>query len=93
MKSRKTITEKQPLGLEWPLVGHCHWMVKVIGALYKSTLGGVGRPNARMEWVEVRIGGEEVEVVENSFAIFGFEWDPEVSHWLEGSSRDFFFGV
>ena len=40
MRSRKTVTEKQPLGLEWPLVGHCHWMVKVIGALYKSTLGG-----------------------------------------------------
>ena len=41
--------------------------------------------------MEVRIGGEEVEAVENSFAIFGFEWDPEVSHWLEGSSRDFSF--
>lgn len=64
-------------------------MVKVIGDLYKSTLGGVWRGlNARLEWVEMRIGGEEMEAVENSFTIFGFEWDLKISQGLEGSRRD-----
>lgn len=65
-------------------------MVKVIGDLHNSTLGGVERTNARLEWVEMRIGGEEVEDVEISFVIFGFEWAPEMSHWLEGSRRNSF---
>lgn len=38
----------------------------------------------------MRLEGEEAEAVENSFVLFGFEWDPEMSQWLEGSRRDCF---
>lgn len=56
----------------------------------QKTLGGMERIHARLEWVEMRLEGEEAEAVENSFVLFGFEWDPEMSQWLEGSRRDCF---